>query len=38
MSVLEVVFSKTGGFSDTARVEKAFERAGRTSMGYPTAF
>jgi hypothetical protein len=38
MSVLEEVFSKTGGFSDTARVEKAFERAGRPSMGYPTAF
>jgi len=37
MSVLEVVFSKTGGFSDTARVEKAFERAGRPSMENPAA-
>jgi hypothetical protein len=37
MSVLEEVSSKNGGFSDTARVEKAFERAVRPSMGNPAA-
>jgi hypothetical protein len=37
MSVLEEVFSKIGGFSDTERVEKAFERPGRPSKGNPSA-